>query len=66
MRFKDGIKLGAAIYIGWHIAKGIDYGLDAMLKEADIYDKMIRGIRSISDEKADDGKMPIGFHPSND
>lgn len=31
MKFLTGIKLGAAIYIGWQIAKGIDEALDRLI-----------------------------------
>lgn len=64
MKFKTGIKLGAAVYIGWTITKGIDVYLGKLIGESKTYCKLMNKLtREIDPEKSDNkDTVKMGFH----
>lgn len=64
MKFKTGIKLGAAVYIGWSIAKDIDMHLRKLIGESKTYCKLINRLssREVDPEESDKDTVKMGFH----
>lgn len=64
MKFKTGIKLGAAVYIGWTITKVIDMYLGKRIVESKTFCKLRnRQFREVDPEESDNkDTVKMGFH----
>lgn len=62
MKFSTGIKIGAAVYLGWTLAEAIDNKLGDMVSKSKFYNRFYEKIRKTPEEpKKKERNYTIGF-----